>query len=158
MANFTLLRSKQSEDVAALSIVHNKNAGSIETELDRIDVVQKKLLQDFQNLLTKIEQSVISLGIDLSIVADSQIVKDVFSVVISKASVNAKQTTYQIYITNLDSSANLDFQSKLYKLLLNEFQLSPTVIRLTANSATFTVLLNNSDIATTSILNLYIHS
>jgi hypothetical protein len=50
MTNFNLLRSKQSEDVAALSIVHNKNAGSIETELDRIDAVQKNLLQSFQVL------------------------------------------------------------------------------------------------------------
>lgn len=150
---FELLRSKQSEDVSALSIVQNKNSSAIEFAILELSKQLQTISTNVEQLSENVKFSN-NLQIDLSIFAIPQQINEVFSITLSEV-LTSSETKYQMYVTRLDDEP-FDFTNKIYQLQYDELIVDANFIRLTSNSATINFTLPN--LAVIQPLNLLIHN
>lgn len=157
--NFSLLRSKQSEDVSAMSIVQNKNSSTIEFALSNILERLSTLEESISNFDVAILESTMKLEFDFDIIATAQQI-DVgnanMSIVVS-STVASGVTTFQIYVVRLDATEFI-FSEKLYQILYNETVVKPVFIRLTPNSATLNFTFKTVDLISSEKPSLLIFS
>jgi hypothetical protein len=118
-----------------MSIVQNKNSTALENIINNQQSLIDSLKLQFEEFKLNVLQTVRNFEIDLTIVATPQAFDD-FSAIVS-SSVAGSTTTYQIFITYLNS-ANVEFDmtKKLYQLVVNEVVHNVNSLRLVSNSAT----------------------
>ena len=150
----SLLRSKQSEDVSAMSIVNNKNASAIEYAFNQLIGKFEELKTEFGQFRDKDAANLVILPVDFDIPESQEV--DGFSAIIQYANIKGIRNT-QLYITNL-SERIFNFSQKAYQLTYDELVIATETIRLTENSATIIFKLPNSVIKPDLNLTLLIFS
>lgn len=154
MTPLQLYRSKQSEDVAALSIVGNKNSETIEnffntTLEERLKTIEKNISDLQKTIINKFDY----LKIDLSILTDPQSLGN-FSAVVSSL-VEADKTTFQVYVTYLGQ--DYDFNEKVFMGIQKELVVKANFTKVNSASVILNFPIKTEDL-NDKFFNLYIHS
>jgi hypothetical protein len=151
---FKLLRSKQSEDVPAMSIVQNKNSDSIEKVVSTLQETVNGLLERIVELEDASTNKFDLVEVDLSVLTNPQTNSNDFSSIVS-SSVESTKTIFQVFVTYL--GPNLNFTEKIFKLIHKDRIVKTNFIQVTSTSVIFNfdILIADLDI---SDLQIFIHN